>query len=138
MNPSPDSLSAAGFYYTGIYIIIIIITISHCITIRIIIFESTYDILFTGQGDGTICFHCGGGLKKGRPADDAWREHALWFPYCLYIRYIKGEEFIRECRSFGLHSCNHNALTCFSVTATAAAGRPQPGRHLPSTSSYTT
>jgi len=36
MNPSPDSVSAAGFYYTGIYIII---TFSHCITIRIIIFE---------------------------------------------------------------------------------------------------
>jgi len=78
MNPSPDSLSAAGFYYTGIYIII---TISHCITIRIFIFESTYDTLFTGQGDGTICFHSGGGLKNWRPADDAWREHALWFPF---------------------------------------------------------
>ena len=31
MNPSPGSLSAAGFYYTGIYIFI---TISHCITIK--------------------------------------------------------------------------------------------------------
>jgi len=31
MNPSPDSLSAAGFYYTGIYIFI---TICHCITIK--------------------------------------------------------------------------------------------------------
>jgi len=27
MNPSPDSLSAAGFYYTGIYIITISISL---------------------------------------------------------------------------------------------------------------
>jgi len=134
MNPSPDSLSAAGFYYTGIYIFI---TISHCITIKITIFKSIYDTLFTSQGDGKICFQCGGGLKKWRPADDAWREHALWFPYCVYIRYIKGEEFIRQCRSCCLHSCNHTALTCFSETATAA-GRPQGIRHLPGTSSFTT
>jgi len=31
MNPSPDSLSVAGFYYTGIYIFI---TISHCIATK--------------------------------------------------------------------------------------------------------
>jgi len=111
-----------------------------CITIKIIIFESTYDTLFTGQGDGTICFHCGGWLKNWRPTDDAWREHALWFPYCVYIRYIKGEEIIRECRSCCSHSCNHTALTCFSVTDTATAGRPQASRHLPgpSSSSYNT
>ena len=102
-----------------------------------------YDTLFTGQGDGTICFHCGGGLKNWRPADDAWKEHALWFPYCVHIRYIKGEEFIRECRNCCLHSCNHTALTCFSetaaaaVAASAAAGRPQASRHLPGTSSFT-
>ena len=62
-----------------------------CITSRITIFESAYDILFTGRGDGTICFYCNGGLKNWRPTDDAWREHALWFPYYVYIRYIKGE-----------------------------------------------
>jgi len=111
MNPSPDSLSAAGSYYTGIY----------SITIRIIIFESKYDTLFAGQGDRTICFHCGGGLKNWRPAEDTWKEHALWFAYCVYIRYIKGDEFIRECRICCVHSCNHTALTCFFETA--AAGR---------------
>ena len=108
-----------------------------CITSRIIIFEYTYDTLFTGQGDGTICFHCGEGLKNWRPADDAWREHALWFTYCVYIRYIKGQEFIRECRSCCVHSCNHTALTCFSETA-AAAGRSQASQNLPGTSSSTT
>ena len=119
MNPSPDSLSAAGSYYTGIY----------SITIRIIIFESKYDTLFAGQGDRTICFHCGGGLKNWRPADDAWRETSLCFSYCVYIRYIRGEEFIRECRSC-VHSCNHTAVTCFSETAT---GRSQGSRHLSGT-----
>ena len=24
-----------------------------------------------------------------RPTDDVWSEHALWFPYCIYVRYIK-------------------------------------------------
>ena len=134
MKLSPDSLSAAGFYYTDIYKFI---TISHCITIRIFIFESIYDTLFTVQGDGTMCFHFDGGLKNWRPANDAWREHAHWFPYCVYIRYIKGEEFIRECRSCYLHSCNHTALTCFSETATPA-GRAKASRHLPGTSSYNT
>jgi len=30
-----------------------------------------------------------------RRTDDSWREHALWFPYCVYVRCI----FIRDCRS---------------------------------------
>jgi len=102
-----------------------------CITSRITIFESTQYNLFIGQGGRTICFHCARGLKNWRPTDDAWREHALWFPYRAYIRYIKGEEFIRVCR-ICVHSCNHTALTCFSETAT---GRSQASRHLPGTSS---
>ena len=113
MNSSPDSLSPVGFYYTGIYIITISVSLVDSLSS---ILHTT--LLFTVQGGRTISFHCGGELKNWRPADFAWREHALWFPYCIYIRYIKGEEFIRECRSCCVHSCNHTALTCFSETAT--------------------
>jgi len=121
-NPSPHSLSAASFYYTGIYIITISVSLVESLA------SSLHTaLLFAGQGDRTICFHSGGGLKNWHLAVDAWREHALWFPYCVYIRYIKGEEFIRECRSW-VHSCNHTAPTCFSETAT---GRLQASRHLP-------
>jgi hypothetical protein len=26
-----------------------------------------------------------------------WHEHAKWFPYCVYVRHIKGALFAREC-----------------------------------------
>ena len=65
---------------------------------------------FTGTGDCTKCFHCGGRLNNWRPTDDAWWEHAFCFPYCVYVRYIKGEDFIRSFRK--CCSCIHSALTC--------------------------
>ena len=43
MNPSPDSLSAACFYYTGIYNFI---TISHCITIKKSLSSRLYTSLY--------------------------------------------------------------------------------------------
>lgn len=46
---------------------------------------------FAGRGDTTKCFHYGGGLQDWRRTDDPWTEHALWFPYCVYVRYIKGK-----------------------------------------------
>ena len=81
---------------------------------------------FTGTGDCTKCFHCGGRLKNWRPTDDAWWEHAFGFPYCVYVRYIKGEEFIRSVRR--CCSCIHSALTC---RPNAAAPPRSPSRHHP-------
>jgi len=43
MNPSPDSLSAAGFYYTGIYIII---TISLSVSLLESLSSSLYTTLY--------------------------------------------------------------------------------------------
>ena len=78
---------------------------------------------FTGTGDCTKCFHCGGRLNNWRRTDDAWWEHAFWFPYCVYVRYIKGE-FIRSVRR--CCSCIQSALTC---RPNAAALRSPPPRH---------
>jgi len=119
MNPSHESLSTAGFYFTGTrhYLRITI----HCY-IHYLRLCSTHTS-FTGTGDCTKCFHCGGILNNWRSTDDAWWEHAFWFPYCVYVRYIKGEEYIRNVRR--CCSCIHCALTC---SPNAAAPR-SPSRH---------
>jgi hypothetical protein len=52
----------------------------------------------TGSGDNTICFHCVGGLRDWEEDDDHWFEHGAWFPYCVYVTYVKGPAFIRQCR----------------------------------------
>jgi len=31
------------------------------------------------------------------PEDKAWQEHGYWFPFCVYIRFVKGHAFYREC-----------------------------------------
>jgi len=67
LQPSPNALSEAGFFYTR-------------------------------KDDRTICFHCGGGLRDWLQTDDAWAQHAAWFPFCVFVRYIKGPTFIRECQ----------------------------------------
>ncbi|XP_049810845.1 death-associated inhibitor of apoptosis 1-like [Schistocerca nitens] len=49
---------------------------------------------YTGKGDQTVCFHCGGGLKDWEEADDPWVEHALWFSKCLFVILVKGKDFV--------------------------------------------
>ncbi|KAJ8666854.1 hypothetical protein QAD02_008516 [Eretmocerus hayati] len=51
---------------------------------------------YTGTGDHTTCYHCGGGLKKWEPFDDPWVQHAKWFSSCAYVRLVKGQEFINN------------------------------------------
>lgn len=53
---------------------------------------------YTGKGDQTVCFHCGGGLKDWEENDDPWVEHALWFPKCIHVILIKGHKFIEDVR----------------------------------------
>lgn len=53
---------------------------------------------YTGKGDQTVCFHCGGGLRDWEETDDPWVEHAAWFPKCTHVVLIKGPKFIEDCR----------------------------------------
>jgi len=55
--------------------------------------------MFIGSHDRTVYFDCGVGLKDWLPTDDAWKEHATWFPLCVHVNYIKGPTFIRDCRN---------------------------------------
>lgn len=51
---------------------------------------------YTGKGDQTVCFSCGGGLKDWDQNDDPWEQHAKWFSKCSFVIMVKGHEFIEE------------------------------------------
>ncbi|KYN06122.1 Apoptosis inhibitor IAP [Cyphomyrmex costatus] len=51
---------------------------------------------YSGSGDETLCYYCGGGLMDWEPFDDPWIEHAKWFDKCLYLLVMKGKEFVHN------------------------------------------
>ncbi|ACF05377.1 IAP-3 [Adoxophyes orana nucleopolyhedrovirus] len=51
---------------------------------------------YTGFGDKTKCFYCGGGVCKWELNDDPWEQHAIWFGNCTYVKIIKGQNFIQK------------------------------------------
>lgn len=51
---------------------------------------------YTGKGDKTLCFHCGGGLKNWEESDDPWEQHAKWFSCCEYLALQKGAKYIAD------------------------------------------
>lgn len=54
---------------------------------------------YTGVGDQTLCFYCGGGLKDWEENDDPWEQHALWFNKCSYVNLKKGQDFVAKVNS---------------------------------------
>jgi hypothetical protein len=92
-TPSPQALSAAGFYDTG--------TLSPFFYLKSFLAITSlcnFHLTPTGKWDLTRCFHCGGALEHWDATDDAWREHSYWFPYCVHLTYVKGDTFIKENR----------------------------------------
>ncbi|EFN70605.1 Apoptosis inhibitor IAP [Camponotus floridanus] len=51
---------------------------------------------YTGNGDQTLCYHCGGGLRDWEPEDDPWEQHAKWFDYCSYLLMTKGKDYVNK------------------------------------------
>lgn len=49
---------------------------------------------YYGVGDQVLCFYCDGGMHKWDPSDNAWTEHAKWFPGCGYLLLKKGSAFV--------------------------------------------
>lgn len=49
---------------------------------------------YTGMGDQTLCYHCGGGLKDWEIDDDPWEQHARWFSKCHYLHSVKGRDYV--------------------------------------------
>lgn len=58
---------------------------------------------YTGVGDQTICFCCGGGLKDWEDQDDPWTVHAKWFHKCKFLLLAKGKDFVNAA---GKYDCN--------------------------------
>lgn len=54
---------------------------------------------YTGKGDQTVCFSCGGGLKDWDQSDDPWEQHAKWFSKCSFVSMVKGRSFIQDVAS---------------------------------------
>jgi baculoviral IAP repeat-containing protein 7/8 len=53
---------------------------------------------YTGMLDYVECFHCAGKLRHWQEGDDEWKEHALWFPWCHFVRLNKGIKFVEDCQ----------------------------------------
>ena len=53
--------------------------------------------MFIGSHNPTVCFKYGGGFRDWKRTDSPWMEHAAWFTFCVYVTYIKGPTFIRDC-----------------------------------------
>lgn len=49
---------------------------------------------YTGYGDRTKCFHCGGGLKDWEDDDDPWQQHVQWFSQCAYVKFKLEQCFV--------------------------------------------
>ena len=57
---------------------------------------------YLGNSDRVACFYCGGGLRGWKPSDNAWFEHAKWYPLCEYVLQRQGVEYVRKiCAKFG-------------------------------------
>lgn len=49
---------------------------------------------YTRQDDNATCFHCGGVLGRWDPGDDPSKDHATYFPWCQFLREIKGSQYV--------------------------------------------
>jgi hypothetical protein len=61
----------------------------------------------------TARFHCGGELESWVPTDDSWQQHGYWFPCCVYVRFVWGQDFYAIARSIA----NPNSLETMSQTS---------------------
>ena len=51
----------------------------------------------TGSDNCTKCFTCRGMISDWLQTDDPWHTHAIKFPFCIFVRFMKGDAFIRKC-----------------------------------------
>lgn len=51
---------------------------------------------YQNMDDQVMCFQCSGGLRSWQREDDAWFEHARWFPNCEFVQLVKGQQYIDQ------------------------------------------
>jgi len=52
---------------------------------------------YIGLSDQVKCFYCDGGLRNWQPEDVPWVEHSRWFSKCVFVRLVKGDDFVAKC-----------------------------------------
>jgi len=52
---------------------------------------------YIGLSDQVKCFYCDGGLRNWQSEDEPWQEHARWFEKCVFVRLVKGDDYIKQC-----------------------------------------
>jgi hypothetical protein len=87
-NPSPASLSRAGFYFCGK------ILLSYLYSTFKLKKTLTLHSFSTGQSDITQCFHCGLTLHDWKIKDCPVIQHAIHSPLCVFIRFAQGDAFV--------------------------------------------
>ncbi|OWF51547.1 putative inhibitor of apoptosis isoform X1 [Mizuhopecten yessoensis] len=56
-------------------------------------------LFYEGKNDYVRCFHCAGGMREWDPEDEPFYEHARWFPFCPFMKLIKGDKYIMGVQS---------------------------------------
>lgn len=57
---------------------------------------ATAGFYYQNTDDQVLCFQCNGGLRSWQREDDAWFEHARWFPKCEFVQLVKGPQYIAQ------------------------------------------
>lgn len=57
---------------------------------------ATAGFYYQNTDDQVLCFQCNGGLRSWQREDDAWFEHARWFPKCEFVQLVKGPQYIEQ------------------------------------------
>lgn len=85
---------------------------------------------YTGKGDQTLCYHCGGGLKDWEPNDDPWEQHAKWFSKCCYLLIGKGQAYVNTVTGQSMappskeETMQMNLPSCVKTVETTCAAGP--------------
>ena len=54
-------------------------------------------LFYMGVKDHVQCFCCGGTLRDWKKGLDPFYEHAGWYGHCLFMKAIRGQEFVESC-----------------------------------------
>ena len=81
---------------------------------------------YTQSKDNVRCFHCDGGLQNWEEEDDPATEHARWFPRCLFIRQLKGDDFVNS-KAKNLPPFLNTAATATTTRASGSNNNLQLG-----------
>ncbi|XP_045199964.2 baculoviral IAP repeat-containing protein 2-like [Mercenaria mercenaria] len=63
---------------------------------------------YAGFGDCVRCFHCGVGLRHWSEEDDPWIEHSRWSKDCVFVKQMRGQEFVNLVQMAVQYSQNHD------------------------------